>query len=228
MNDFSCMEDYGGLLQRLDAWFCSIRAQGSGQMQCRRGCIQCCLGVFDIGLPDAVRLAEAFALLPEETQSRIARRAAVVQDRIRHAGPELEFPFFLNMISQGRVDQIAECVPDARCIFLDDDDSCIIYEKRPLACRLEGIPMVDFKDGLFGDWCALNFREGVSSEFLKDLRLDYYEMQDIERDATRCLSQRMLGKMLDEAPVFIPSIIASFNGFWKSRLPSRLAPNPHE
>ncbi len=38
-----------------------------------------------------------------------------------------------------------------------------IYE-RPMACRLEGVPMVDTRHGLLGDWCDLNFTGGVPED----------------------------------------------------------------
>jgi hypothetical protein len=63
--------------------------------------------------------------------------------------------------------------------------------------------MVDIRDGLFGDWCELNFTQGISPEIAADLRLDFGEIQAIEQTAA----------------VFIPSVIvAVVNGCWDQTL----------
>ena len=78
--------------------------------------------------------------------------------------------------------------------------------------------MVDTRDGLFGDWCELNFKEGVFPETARDLSLDYYEIQAIELEATGNLSEVLLASRQEEATVFVPSVIAAFGSFWKSRV----------
>jgi Fe-S-cluster containining protein len=183
-------------------------------MQCGRGCARCCYGLFDVGLPDAFRVAKAFGALPEEIRFEIGDRASVIQEKIRQEGSELRNPFFLNAISQYRIDQLVERIQEVRCPFLGECHDCLIYEDRPLACRLEGIPMVDSNDGLFGDWCELNFKEGISSELTQDLRLDYYEIEAVEQEVTEYLSEYMLGNRQAQVTVFIPSVIASFDSFW--------------
>ena len=59
------------------------------------------------------------------------------------------------------------------CPCLRDAGECLIYESRPLSCRLEGVPMVDVHRGLFGDWCGLNFKEGIPETAIANLQLDY-------------------------------------------------------
>ncbi len=53
--------------------------------------------------------------------------------------------------------------------------------------------MVDARDGLFGDWCELNFTAGISPQMAEDLRLDYYGIQETEEGPT----------------IFIPSVICA-------------------
>ncbi len=201
------LQKHTRLLQHLDERFRTIQSMHAEQMQCGRGCAQCCHGLFDVSLPDAVRIVDAFAVLSQEKRSWVIPSASAIQERIQKEAAELQEPYFLNALSPERIDQIVESVPDVRCPFLDDADSCLIYAHRPLACRLEGIPMVDSRDGLFGDWCELNFRGGVSAELAEDLRMDYYEVQAIEHEVTGRLSQILLGSRQDEATAFIPSIL---------------------
>jgi Fe-S-cluster containining protein len=138
-------------------------------MQCGRGCAQCCHGLFDISLPDALLLAEGYRSLPLFSQKEVRERALNINAQIVRECRALESPYLLNAISQEKIDDLADMHANARCPFLSELNACLIYEQRPLACRLEGIPMVDCADGLFGDWCKLNFRTGVSPEIIRDL-----------------------------------------------------------
>lgn len=207
------MQRYGRQLRNLDAWFQSIRKKHAGKMACGQGCARCCYGLFDISLPEALFVVHAFDCMPETLQSEVKARALDIQERIMNAAPELKEPYFLNGLSGDRIDAIAIGVGDIRCPFLGEKDVCLIYEQRPMACRLEGVPMVDAQDGLFGDWCGLNFREGIFPELERDLCLDYYELQVTERAVTGDLAQYFLSYREPSVTLFIPSAIAAAGVF---------------
>jgi hypothetical protein len=99
-------------------------------------------------------------------------------------------------------------------VFLGAENRCLIYERRPLACRLGGLPMVDRQDGLFGDWCELNFKNGVSPAALKDLEYDYDELQNIEEVATEVVSEEVTGRKRRQLTVFMASIVTEFESCW--------------
>ncbi len=215
MTDLGFLEKHLQMLNHLDEWFRSYLASHLDQMQCGKGCAQCCCGLFDVSLPDALRIAKGFDMLAGGTRSLVVERASIIQGKIRQEAKELREPFFLNAVTQDRIDALVDCIQDAQCPFLDERGRCLIYEDRPLACRLEGIPMVDLHDGLFGDWCELNFKNGVTPKLKEDLRLDYYEIQAIEQEATGFLSQCLLAHRQEAVTLFIPSIVAAFDAFWK-------------
>jgi Fe-S-cluster containining protein len=206
---------YRALLERLDEWFCNLRTEYGHQIQCGKGCSRCCYGLFDISLPDAWQISESLGELPETMRSSITGRASIIQERIRRECPEIPEPFFLHMISPDKVDHIVERIQDARCPLLDENDECLLYHHRPLACRLEGIPMVDAHDGLFEDWCTLNFKDGITPERMEDLRLDYYEIQAVERKASRYLALEFLGVRQEEITLFIPSVVVGLR--WRQK-----------
>ena len=74
--------------------------------------------------------------------------------------------------------------------------------------------MVDARDGLFGDWCELNFTEGVPPGPSSVLARDYYESQRVEEICTRALSPGALGRVWSRATTFIPSLVVTFDAFW--------------
>ena len=73
--------------------------------------------------------------------------------------------------------------------------------------------MVDAQDGWFGDWCKLNFTEGLPPESVQDFSLDYYEIQAVQGEANRSLSERRLRRGIEDVTVFIPSVICNAEFF---------------
>jgi len=174
--------------------------------------------LFDVSFPDALMVAEGLSTLPDDTRAALTACAAAIQQTIHREAPELKSPFLLSEISEECIDRIVACMGSQRCPFLDEQNECLIYQYRPLACRLEGAPMVDAQDGLFGDWCELNFTAGVPAEAMKDLERDYYQIQDAEENLTESLTRTLLGRKLSCATVFIPSLIVEFESYWKKLL----------
>jgi hypothetical protein len=218
MNSRFFLQRHQEMARRLDEWFRALQAKHADRMRCRRGCAQCCYGLFDVSLPDAFRIAQAVSALSQNTRSEVLERARIIQEKILRDEPELCAPFFLHSLSEERIDRLVERIPDTRCPFLDIHDGCLVYDDRPFACRFEGAPMVDSQDGLFGDWCELNFREGLAPDVSADLRLDYYEIHAVEQEAAEHLSCYLLGDRRAETTVFLPSVPATFEDFWKFRI----------
>jgi len=216
--DCSILRKHEELLKTLTAWFQSIQSAQATQMQCVKGCSRCCHGLFDVSLPDALSILQGFRRLSPDRRLTVVEAASAIQQHIIRECPELEEPCFLCGISEDTIDKIADRVGEVRCPLLDEADRCMIYDYRPLACRLEGVPMVDAQDGLFGDWCALNFRGGTTPELLESLRLDYYQIQAAECAATAHLSQYLFGVRRDEMTIFIPSAIVASDALFSLSL----------
>src|SRR5439155_26393738 len=104
-------------------------------VSCRAGCGACCRQLVPIAPLEARLLAELVESLPEPRRSAIEARFAAARERLAEAGllDKIEHP---------------ERYPDAdlhalgleyfalgiACPFLEDE-SCSIYEERPIACR---------------------------------------------------------------------------------------------
>ncbi len=226
------MDSYRNLLNETSNWFQIVQNRHADLMQCRSGCTACCSGLFDISLPDALHVTAGMAALPADTSSEVTARAQEIQRRIVARAPDLAAPYLLKMKDELLIDRITARIQPPRCPFLSREHACLIYEHRPLACRLEGVPMVDAHDGLFGDWCEFNFPDGVGAESQEDLQRDYYALQEVERSSTASLSELLLGERLDAVTVFIPSLIVGYESFWAPLLAkleaSNRAPAPRE
>lgn len=104
-------------------------------ISCRKGCGACCRQVVPISQPEARAIAQLIESLPEPRKGTIKQRFAAAHlqlkqtdlpERMRHANSlddsqrqQLALDYFRQQIA---------------CPFLEDE-SCSIYEHRPLACR---------------------------------------------------------------------------------------------
>ena len=192
-----------------DEWFKRIREKYAGEMQCGKGCTACCYGLFDISLADAIEVARGFQKLPPEVQSEIYSTAVELQKQIGGT---------LFAEDDPQIDEIVEAANSPRCAFLGDAGECRIYEHRPLACRLEGVPMVDLQQQQFGDWCELNFKDGVPDDALVDLRQDYDNLDAMQEARSAAVAARA-GIADHRAITFIPSVIATYSKFWRRLIP---------
>jgi Fe-S-cluster containining protein len=206
------------MIRDLDVWFKKIRETYASQMQCGKGCTACCHGLFDISLADAAEVANGFGKLSAETQASIRSRAMYLQREIAGGSPHGEPPT-LFAEADVQIDEIVDAAKSPPCPCLGSSGECLIYEHRPLACRLEGVPMVDVRDGLFADWCELNFQQGVSESARTGLRQDYDAIEAFQEARSAQIAQR--GGLSDARSVtFIPSVIAEYDSFWRRLLAS--------
>jgi Fe-S-cluster containining protein len=196
----------------IDEWFAKVRSKYAAHMQCGKGCTACCHGLFDITLADAVEVARGFQKLPADVQQRVRSRALELDAAIAASGETLFDE------DDPRIDRIVDGANNPPCPCLGDAGECLIYEHRPMACRLEGVPMVDVRDGLFGDWCELNFKDGIPETALRDLTQDYEGIETAQESRSDAVAERA-GLPNPRAVTFIPSVIAEYDSFWR-RLPS--------
>jgi Fe-S-cluster containining protein len=128
-------------------------ARKSGEwLVCRKGCTQCCIGVFAINQLDAARLRQGMAKL----DATDAGRATAIRERARRSVGRIgrDFP---GDIRTGIVDEdedaqeiFAEYANDEPCPALSPTTGeCELYAHRPMTCRVFGPPVrSESEDGL--------------------------------------------------------------------------------
>jgi Fe-S-cluster containining protein len=212
------MDVYDRFLQDLDTWFRSVRVKYGARMQCGQGCTDCCCGLFDVPLPDAMRVAAGFKKLNSSMRAEVLQRSSFIHAKLLESDPKLHDPFLLSSDSGKDVDRLADRFDSVRCPFLYDDGGCLIYASRPLACILEGVPMVDASDGPFDDWCRFNFTEGMDRVVETDMVLDYYGIEAMVHNCTVTLLESIPALGRDPVTVFLPSIVVTYETFWEPLL----------
>lgn len=130
---------YEKIREQADTAFKSIGGAHPSLVKCKEGCSDCCYALFDLTLTEAiyinhhfnkkVRGKEKVRLIEEANKAdravyRIKRKAFKdVQD----GKNEVEV---LMRLAGERI----------RCPLLNSDNLCTLYDKRPITCRLYGIP----------------------------------------------------------------------------------------
>lgn len=136
----SMFERYEVLAREADAVFAHVKKEHSECLSCREGCSDCCHALFDLTLVEAAHLNAAFlrAFPAGAERSAILERAHAA-DRQTHAVKRRAFK--ASQAGENPDDILAEVARQrVRCPLLDDNDRCLLYEARPVTCRVYGVP----------------------------------------------------------------------------------------
>lgn len=132
---------YERLAAETDAVFRHVADQYPGCVTCRQGCSDCCHAVFDLSLVEAMYINSVFqARFPHgRERSQILERASVSDRRLTRVKREM-FQAEKNGASAGQIMRKASGLRMA-CPLLNADNVCLLYDARPVTCRLYGIPL---------------------------------------------------------------------------------------
>jgi hypothetical protein len=121
--------------------------------------------------------------------------------------PEFFDPWILNQISENQWDEMMPEEDETPCFLLSDSGSCLVYDYRPMTCRLNGIPLIDLSgDELFDDWCTLNFI-GVDPVLLENIRHPFNDLFTQEQLLFLELTRRLFGRAINEVDTIIPAAV---------------------
>ena len=209
MNDL--LDRYGALLREVDSWFQRCLDQYPDLIACRNGCSECCRGLFDITLLDALYLKRGFDKLPDSQKTGLVRSAIGRLQQLSHLNPSFIEPWLLNDIPESDWDALMPEEDETPCLLLSEAGGCLVYESRPMTCRLNGIPLIDVSgEELFDEWCTLNFTEEDPRCFA-GLRFDFIELFSQELLLFQKLVHLLTGAIRNEVDLFIPAAIVMDN-----------------
>ncbi len=212
------LKQYGALLAEVDSWFAGCIEKFGSQIACTAGCSECCRGLFDITLLDACYLKSGFDRL-SETQRKVAldkshARLATMQG----LWPEFAPPYILNHRPEEEWEALMPDDDESPCVLLGDDGRCLVYDYRPMTCRLHGLPLIDRSGELMHDeWCTHNFT-GHDPLELTDLRWEFRSLFRGELLLFREFTLKLFKESINELDTFIPTaLLIDFAGFpWET------------
>lgn len=134
---------YEKLLVEVDNIFVHVKDTFLDCMCCNAECSECCYALFDVSLIEAMYINKCFNnIFDSEIKRSMILESAIRTDRNI---TKLKKAFTTLYTSQDQenvndvMDQAAR--ERVRCVLLGEDDQCILYESRPITCRLYGIPI---------------------------------------------------------------------------------------
>jgi Fe-S-cluster containining protein len=133
--------DYPELLARLDAWQHDVRERFPGGVPCRSGCSACCRGPFDISAADVMVVRAGVASLPGEVRVAVEQQARIQVGRMARSEPDFAFPWDVSCMAESRFDALVHAQAGEPCPALDFGGRCLIYQWRPMVCRMMGLGM---------------------------------------------------------------------------------------
>lgn len=137
------LRSYRTLLNRVDRWFKSVQVAHAGCVKCQAGCYDCCVGLFEVTLLDAVTLQEGLSRLPSAQKDDILSRAAAITNAVETAFPEMSENPFTSDLSEDRWQAVMDWSGGMACPVLGANGECRLFESRPLSCRLMGVGRLD-------------------------------------------------------------------------------------
>jgi Fe-S-cluster containining protein len=208
---------YGQLLKGVDHWFDRAARAAGKAVQCSKGCSSCCRGLFDITLLDAFFLRQGIDRLAPRRREVVHARIAAQLQSLRLIWPEIMPPYIINALPEETLDRLMPEEDETPCPLLGDDGLCLVYEYRPMTCRLHGISLVDISGESFQDeWCTRNFKDEDPRE-RHDLRWEFRELFQRELAIFQEFTFILLNQKINELDTLIPlAALIDFEGFdWK-------------
>ncbi len=132
---------YEALVAETDTLFAHVHTSYPDCVVCEQGCSDCCHALFDLSLVEAMYINKAFAeKVPYgKERSDILLKAADLDRQI----VRMKRNFYRATKEGKNPEEIMAEAARVRmpCPLLDANNSCLLYEQRPITCRLYGIPL---------------------------------------------------------------------------------------
>lgn len=130
---------YEALVQIVDQVFERVKQEFPKEVFCREKCSDCCYAIFDLTLIEALYLNHKFkenfsgskkvdlTAVADKTDRALVKMKRAAYKKVKDGADQLEI---VGRMSQERV----------RCPLLGENNLCVMYENRPITCRVYGIP----------------------------------------------------------------------------------------
>ncbi len=184
---------YEALIQMVDAVFDRVKNEYPKEVFCREKCSDCCYALFDLTLIEALYIKDQFNKnfsgseknkileIADKTDRALTKMKRQAFKDVKNGADQLEI---IGKMSQERV----------RCPLLGEDNLCVMYDKRPITCRVYGIPTSTA--GVSHICGRTNFKQGdpyptlnmdkiytqlqlFSAEMIKDIKSEKIKMHEI-------------------------------------------------
>lgn len=127
--------NYEILVDKAEAGFIRMKNDYGQCILCELHCSDCCHAVFGLFLIEAVYIREQFAQIREDLKEDVIERSKKFDREIADLHKKLKA-----FEDDPRMQNYTMARERIRCPMLDDREECVIYHRRPITCRIYGIP----------------------------------------------------------------------------------------
>ena len=127
--------NYELLVDRAELAFQRMEKEHGSCIRCRLHCADCCNAIFGLFLVEAVYLREHFNHIEEGKKQQALLRGEEADRNLEAFQKRLR-----TFEDDPHMQTYALARERIRCPLLDDQDECILYHRRPITCRVYGIP----------------------------------------------------------------------------------------
>ncbi len=141
MLDFSnTFGKYEALVAQADKLFAAVQEAHPDCVRCEIHCCDCCYAVFDLTLVEAVYVNHHFnKSLARRERRQVLRRAERADRKFYQIKRKLQKMY--SKEGKPTEDVLLQLARErVQCPFLNDEKQCDLYARRPITCKVYGIP----------------------------------------------------------------------------------------
>ncbi|MBN2418526.1 MAG: YkgJ family cysteine cluster protein [Deltaproteobacteria bacterium] len=166
--------NYELLVDKAEAAFHNVKEKYGDCVKCELHCSDCCNAVFGVFLVEALYIRSHFEQIKDNQKLEALERAKLADKAIEDLQKKLK-----TFEGDPQMQTYTLARERIRCPLLDDNDECVLYHKRPVTCRVYGIPAkIHGKTRACG---KAKFKNGETYPIL-DLDSVYRDMYILSRD----------------------------------------------
>ncbi len=132
------LENYETLVQEAEFAFRDIAERCKEQVTCKVQCADCCHSFFGLFPIEAAYISHQFPKLDRRVRKEVLERAAQAEQKLIDLDKELQEKFGDD--EEKKLKEAAKL--RVRCPLLSDEDKCLLYQYRPITCRVYGMPAI--------------------------------------------------------------------------------------
>ncbi|MCD4743883.1 MAG: YkgJ family cysteine cluster protein [Desulfobacteraceae bacterium] len=197
---------YRATVAMIDKIFERVKNEFPKEVFCREKCSDCCYAIFDVTIIEALyinhKFKEQFSGAEKQkiidnaskTDRVLAKLKRNIQKELQQGKNEIEL---LAKMGKERV----------RCPLLGEDDLCIMYDSRPITCRIYGIPTSS--SGMSHICGRTNFKEGEKYPTVNTDKI-YSQLQLISAEMVKAIKSKNI-KMHEMLIPISMALITNFN-----------------
>lgn len=179
-------ERYEALVAEVDAVFKKFENDFPNEVKCEKGCCDCCYALFDLSLVEALYVNHHFGQrFSGKDRNDVMERAADTDRKLF----KLKRDLWKASQAGKPAGEIFETVAKTRmrCPLLGEGDLCVMYERRPITCRLYGVPTaIEGK----GHTCAKSGFKGGEKYPTVHVDMIHERLMDISREMSEYIGSK--------------------------------------